>query len=58
MKKFEVWAKFEDGIEAKVEIHKSFKAAQAAIDAMDNKNRNDLANGYGFPHGIPTYFVK
>jgi hypothetical protein len=58
MKKFEIWAKFEDGVEAKVETHKSLKSAQAAVDAMNNHNRNDLACGYGFPHGVPTYEIR
>lgn len=58
MKRFEIWAAFEDGITAKVETHKSVKRAQAAIDAMDNQNRRDIAEGYGFPHGVPTYFIK
>ena len=58
MKKFEIWATFEDGIEAKVETHKTIKSAQAAIDAMNHQNRRDLAEGYGFPHGVPTYTIR
>ena len=58
MKKYEIWARFEDGLEVKVEIHKSAKTAQTAIDAMNNKNRNDLMVGYGFPHGVPTYTIR
>lgn len=58
MKKFEIWAKFEDGLEVKVETHTSVKRAQNAIDAMNNHNRNDVAVGYGFPHGIPTYTIR
>lgn len=58
MKKIEIWAQFEDGLEVKVEIHKNLKTAQNAIDAMNNNNRNDLAAGYGFPHGVPTYIIR
>lgn len=58
MKKFEIWAQFPDGSEAKVETHKSVKGAQAAIDAMNNHNRVEASIGYGFPHGIPTYTIK
>ncbi len=58
MKKFEIWAKFEGGLEVKVEIHKTLKSAQAAVDAMNRANRNDLAEGYGFPHGIPAYIIR
>lgn len=58
MKKFEIWATFEDGIEIKVETHKTAKNAQTAIDAMNNQNRRDLAVGYGFPHGVPTYSIR
>lgn len=58
MKRFEIWAKFEDGIEAKVEVHKNRRAAQAAIDHMNASNQNDLAAGYGFPHGVPTYEIR
>ena len=57
MKKFEVWARFEDGIQAKVETHTSLMRAQNAIDAMNNQNRHELAEGYGFTHGIPTYYI-
>lgn len=58
MKRFEIWAQFDDGITAKVETHKSAEHAQAAIDAMENEDRNDLACSYGFPHGIPAYSIK
>ena len=57
MKKFEIWAKFEDGIEVMVEIHKNIDCARNAVDAMNGRNRNDLACGYGFPHGVPTYYL-
>lgn len=58
MKRFEIWASFEDGITVKVETHKSAKRAQIAIDAMDNANERDIAEGYGFPHGVPAYYIK
>ena len=58
MNKFEIWASFPDGIEAKVETHTSAKRAQIAIDAMDNANRRDIAEGYGFPHGVPKYSIR
>ena len=58
MKKFEIWATFEDGLEVKVETHRTAKTAQTAIDAMNNRNRRDLAVGYGFPHGVPTYSIR
>lgn len=58
MKKFEIWATFEDGLVVKVEAHKTAKNAQTAIDAMTNRDRRDLAVGYGFPHGVPTYSIQ
>jgi len=58
MKKFEIWATFEDGLEVKVETHKRMEHAQAAIDAMNNHNRVDLATGAGFPHGVPSYSIR
>lgn len=58
MKKFEIWANFPDGISVKVETHSNIKSAQNAIDAMNNSNKNDIAEGYGFPHGVPTYTIK
>lgn len=58
MKRFEIWAEFTDGIETKVETHKSIKRAQNAVDAMNAENRNDIACGYGFPHGVPTYTIR
>ena len=58
MKKFEIWATFENGLTVKVETHKSKEAAQSAIDAMNNHIKNDLAVGYGYPYGIPTYTIK
>ena len=58
MKKFEIWASFEDGLTVRVESHKTMKAAQNAVDAMNSHNRNDLATGAGFPHGVPAYTIK
>ena len=58
MKKFEIWASFEDGITVKVESHKTFKNAQNAVDAMNRHNQYELSIGYGFPHGVPTYTIK
>lgn len=56
--KYEIWAEFNNGLTAKVETHKSAQSAQAAVDAMNSKNNNDLRTGYGFPHGVPTYRIK
>lgn len=58
MKKFEIWAKFENGTEVKVESHKNLKCAQNAVDAMNSHNRNDLACGRGFSYGIPVYEIR
>ena len=58
MKKFEIWAEFENGMTAKVETHKSMRNAESAVDAMNCKNANDVAQGYGFPYGVPTYSIK
>lgn len=58
MKKFEIWATFENGLTVKVETHKTIKAAQSAIDAMNAHNRNDIATGNGFPYGVPTYTIR
>lgn len=58
MKRFEIWAEFPDGFEAKVESRKSLKQASNAVDAMNAANRNDIACGYGFPHGVPEYIVR
>ena len=58
MKKFEIWAKFPDGLEVKVETHKFREHAQNAVDAMNAHNRNDLATGGGFPHGVPEYEIR
>ena len=58
MKKFEIWATFGNGLTVKVETHKTKKAAQSAIDAMNNHIRNDLAVGYGYPYGVPTYSIR
>ena len=58
MKRFEIWAEFTDGIETKVETHKNVKRAQNAVDAMNAENRRDLAEGYGFPHGVPAYTIR
>lgn len=55
--RFEVWAIFPDGIETRVETHKSLKSAAAAVSAMDHENERDLAEGYGFPHGVPQYII-
>lgn len=57
-RKFEIWATFENGKSVKVEVHKNLRSAQSAVDAMDHKNRIDLACGYGFPCGLPTYSIK
>lgn len=56
-RKFEIIAIFPNGKKAKVETHKNIKTAQAAVDAMNNKNKNDLALGAGFPQGVPTYNI-
>ena len=56
--RYEIWATFEDGITARVESHKSMRNAEAAIGAMEHMNRADLADGCGFPHGVPTYSIK
>lgn len=58
MKRFEIWAKFPDGLEARVEVHTSLRRAQSAVDAMSHANQRDLAEGYGFPHGVPEYVIK
>lgn len=58
MKRFEIWASFKDGLTVRVESHKTMKAAQAAVDAMNNHNKNDLAVGCGFPRGVPAYTIK
>ena len=58
MKKFEIWATFENGKTAKVEVHNTMKAAQLAVDAMNAHNQHDLSVGYGFPYGVPTYTIK
>lgn len=58
MKRFEIWATFENGMTAKVETHKRMKSAELAVDAMNCKNLNDVAQGYGFPCGVPTYSIK
>lgn len=58
MKRFEIWAEFPDGCKAKVESWKSLKQASNAVDAMNAANRNDIACGYGFPHGVPTYTIR
>lgn len=57
-KKIQIWARFEDGLEVKIEIAPNMKAAQSAIDAMNHSDQRDLAEGYGFPHGLPEYFIK
>lgn len=58
MKKFEIWATFENGIEAKVETHKTEKSAQSAIDAMNHHNQYEMSIGYGFPYGVPAYTIR
>ncbi len=57
MKRYEVWACFPDGIKAKVESHASRKSARNAVDAMNSANRHEVAEGYGFPHGVPSYVI-
>ena len=57
-KTFEIWATFEDGIEVRVETHKTLKNAQAAVDAMNHRNEYELSIGYGFPHGVPAYEIR
>ncbi len=56
--RFEIWATFEDGIEALVEVHKTRRSAESAIGAMNAHNRNDIALGAGFPHGVPIYEIR
>lgn len=59
MKKlYEIWAEFPDGVEAKIESWKSLKRANSAVDAMNHANQCDLAEGYGFPHGVPVYSIR
>lgn len=58
MKRFEILATFENGMTAKVETHKRMKSAELAVDAMNCKNLNDVAHGYGFPYGVPAYSIK
>ena len=59
MKKwYEIWAEFPDGVEAKIESWKSLKRANSAVDAMNHANQRDLAEGYGFPHGVPVYRIR
>lgn len=59
MKKVEIWARFEKaGIERYMETARSIEAAESAIGAMNNRNKNELAEGYGFPMGVPEYFVR
>lgn len=58
MKRYEIWATFEDGLTAKVEIHKTLKNAKLAIDAMNHHNQYELSIGYGFPHGVPVYEIR
>lgn len=58
-KKVEIWARFEKaGIEIYMETARNAEAAEIAIRAMNNRNKNDLAEGYGFPMGVPQYFVR
>ena len=57
-KRYEIWAEFPDGVEAKVECRESLKQASSAVDAMNHANQCDLAEGYGFPHGVPTYSIR
>ncbi|MCQ2507277.1 MAG: hypothetical protein MJ097_00650 [Dorea sp.] len=57
-KKYEIWATFENGMTVKVESHRSERSAQNAIDAMNHHNCIEVANGCGFPYGVPTYSIK
>lgn len=57
MKKFEIWATFENGTDVRVETHKTEESAQSAIDAMNHHNQYELSIGYGFPYGVPTYTI-
>lgn len=57
-KSYEIWAEFPDGVEAKIESWKSLKRANSAVDAMNHANQCDLAEGYGFPHGVPVYSIR
>ncbi len=59
MKKwYEIWAEFPDGGEVKIESWKSLKRANSAVEAMSRDDRHDIAEGYGFPHGVPTYSIR
>lgn len=55
--KYQIVAVFPSGIRSTVERHSSLSRAQAAVRAMDLANRHDLAEGYGFPYGVPTYEI-
>lgn len=55
--KYQIVAVFPSGIRSTVERHTSLARAQAAVRAMDIANRHDLAEGYGFPYGVPTYVI-
>lgn len=57
-KNFEIWATFKDGLIVKVETHKTERSAKAAIDAMIISNQHDIKEGYGFPHGVPSYEIR
>lgn len=56
-KRFEIWAGFEDGIEVMIEAHDTLRNAKLAIDAMGHRNEYELSIGYGFPHGVPVYYI-
>ena len=58
MKKFEIWAIFDNGMSVKVETHKTEQNARKAIDAMNCKNQYEMSIGYGFPYGLPTYVIR
>ena len=58
MKRFEIWAKFPRGEEIRVEAHKTLKSASVAVDAMNRHNQYELSIGYGFPAGVPAYYIR
>lgn len=58
MKRFEIWAKFPRGEEVRVEAHKTLKSASVAVDAMNHHNQYELSIGYGFPAGVPDYYIR
>lgn len=59
-KKVEIWATFEkDGkiIDRHIETCRNIEAANSAIDVMNHHNQYELGIGYGFPSGVPTYYI-